>query len=95
MGLVTTDLCKELLSLCANCIMAPQNRNVGEDNLRPYCSECSLKWEAAAMIKQLRSELAAFQQPTTTAAAGSSHEAGPCWCGYRPKTNDQLVLEES
>lgn len=47
-----TDVTKWLRTLCANCIMAPQNRN--SERLIPCCLECSNKHVAAAEIDRLR-----------------------------------------
>lgn len=47
------DLLKRLRRLCANCVMAPQNRKLVEDDLRPCCEACLIKWEAANEIELL------------------------------------------
>lgn len=57
-----SDLLKRLRVLCVNCILAPQNRNVGDEGLRPCCTVCSLKWEAAAEIERLSAELDVISQ---------------------------------
>lgn len=47
----TKPLLDRLRELCDDCLRAPQNR-YGE--LKPCCRGCSLKWEAAAAIDELR-----------------------------------------
>ena len=81
MGTVTSALCTRLRTLCTNCIMAPQNRNVGDAGLRPYCASCTLKWDAAVAIEQLQTELTATQRIAEVAAVRCRNDPGPCWCG--------------
>lgn len=47
------SIVERLRLLCSDCILAPQNRNVEEDDLRPCCIKCDGKWEAAAEIERL------------------------------------------
>lgn len=48
------SLVDELRVLCANCIMAPQNRN--QEWLLPACGQCVLKHRAADEIERLQRE---------------------------------------
>lgn len=49
-----SEISKKLRVLCSTCVLAPQNRNCEEDELRPYCTHCMDKWTTADEIDRLQ-----------------------------------------
>lgn len=48
---VTDKLVDRLKTICTTCLWAPENRH--SEDLRPFCKQCKLKWEAVDEIEYL------------------------------------------
>jgi len=59
---MSKTLTEQLRCLCSTCIMAPQNRNAKEEELRPWCMKCEIRWNAAEEIERLQAELDVVKQ---------------------------------